>query len=63
MRHYKLDKPANESGHQVIQLHPYHCQDNPIELMWAQMEWDITKRTKHSRFQMWKGSLTSNLAR
>jgi transposase len=35
---YELDQIANERGHQVIRLPPYHCQYNPIELMWAKVK-------------------------
>lgn len=32
---YEIDVLANEWGHKVIRLPPYHCQFNPIELVWA----------------------------
>lgn len=35
---YILDEIAKEKGHTVIRLPPYHCQYNPIELIWAQVK-------------------------
>lgn len=35
---YELDNIATEMGHEVIRLPPYHCQYNPIELIWAKVK-------------------------
>lgn len=35
---YVLDEIARERGHRVIRLPPYHCEFNPIELIWAQIK-------------------------
>nr|XP_022914665.1 uncharacterized protein LOC111425115 [Onthophagus taurus] len=32
---YEIDELANEWGHKVLRLPPYHCQFNPTELVWA----------------------------
>ena len=32
---YKIDTWAAEMGHRVIRLPPYHCELNPIGLIWA----------------------------
>lgn len=32
---YAIDQLAYERRHEVIRLPPYHCQYNPIELIWA----------------------------
>lgn len=34
---YKLDQLTLKMGHEVVRLPPYHCQYNPIELIWAQL--------------------------
>jgi len=34
---YKLDQLTHQMGHEVVRLPPYHCQYNPIELIWAQL--------------------------
>jgi transposase len=35
---YEVDQIANEMGHLVIRLPPYHCQYNAIELIWANVK-------------------------
>ena len=40
---YVIDKIAEEAGHRVVRLPPYHCQYNPIELIWAQVKSYIAK--------------------
>jgi transposase len=37
-KQYELEHLANERGHQVIWLPPYHSQYNPVELVWAQVK-------------------------
>ncbi|KAB0805103.1 hypothetical protein PPYR_02073 [Photinus pyralis] len=32
---YEIDEIANSYGHRVLRLPPYHCQFNPIELVWG----------------------------
>ncbi|KAF0731469.1 DDE 3 domain-containing protein [Aphis craccivora] len=46
---YELDQLALEMGHEVIRLPPYHCQYNPIELIWAQVKGQVTKNNKTSK--------------
>lgn len=41
---YELDIIANEMGHEVIRLPPYHCQYNPIELVWARIKTEVADR-------------------
>ena len=31
---YRLEKIAHKYGHEIVRLPPYHCQLNPIELIW-----------------------------
>ncbi|XP_043214647.1 uncharacterized protein LOC122378005 [Amphibalanus amphitrite] len=37
-REYVLDMLAQEAGHEVLRLPPYHCDLNPIEMIWAHMK-------------------------
>jgi len=37
-KRYELDEIALQMGHDVIRLPSYHCQYNPIELIWAQVK-------------------------
>lgn len=34
-KQYRVDKIIQEHGHQVLRLPPYHCQYNPIEMIWS----------------------------
>ncbi|XP_022172555.1 uncharacterized protein LOC111035299 [Myzus persicae] len=43
---YELDVLALEMGHEVIRLPPYHCQYNPIELIWAQVKNQVATKNK-----------------
>jgi hypothetical protein len=43
---YELDDLALQFGHQVVRLPPYHCQYNPIELIWAQVKREVAERNK-----------------
>ncbi|XP_076033009.1 uncharacterized protein LOC143020470 [Oratosquilla oratoria] len=43
-KRYVVDEVATEAGHIVVRLPPYHCQYNPIELVWAQVKSYISKR-------------------
>ena len=35
---YEIDRMAREHGHTVVRLPPYHCDLNPIELIWANVK-------------------------
>ena len=35
---YAVDTIIHSQGHRVIRLPPYHCDLNPIELIWAQVK-------------------------
>ena len=41
---YVIDKLARENGHRIVRLPPYHCQYNPIELIWGQVKNYVAKR-------------------
>lgn len=41
---YELDLLANEMGHTVVRLPPYHCQYNPIELIWAKVKGEVAEK-------------------
>ncbi|PSN44899.1 hypothetical protein C0J52_06180 [Blattella germanica] len=43
-KQYELDLIAQEKGHRVVRLPPYHCQYNPIELIWAQVKGYVAER-------------------
>lgn len=43
---YELDAIANEMGHEVVRLPPFHCHYNPIELIWAQIKNEVAAHNK-----------------
>jgi len=47
---YKLDEPTFHMGHEVVRLPLYHCQYNPIELIWAQVKTNVAE--KNSTFKI-----------
>ncbi|KAL4090822.1 hypothetical protein QTP88_025592 [Uroleucon formosanum] len=47
---YKLDRLTHQMGHEVVRLPPYHCQYNPIELIWAQFKGRVAE--KNSTFKI-----------
>ncbi|KAF0740956.1 DDE 3 domain-containing protein [Aphis craccivora] len=47
---YKLDEIALQMGHEVVRLPPYHCQYNPIELIWEQVKGKVAE--KNNTFKM-----------
>lgn len=40
---YELDELTLEISYEVIQLPPYHCQYNLIEMTWAQVKCQVVK--------------------
>jgi len=46
---YELDQLALEMGHEIIRLPPYHCQYNPIELIWAKVKCEVAAENKTFR--------------
>lgn len=48
-KRYELDEIALERGHTVIRLPPYHCQYNPIELIWAKVKGEVADQNSTFR--------------
>ena len=44
---YLIDTIAKDAGHRVVRLPPYHCQYNPIELIWAQVKKNIADKNNY----------------
>lgn len=43
---YVVDEMAKSNNVEVIRLPPYHCELNPIELIWAQVKAEVAKRNR-----------------
>lgn len=48
---FVLDGLAAEHGHQVVRLPPYHCDLNPIELIWSQLKRFVRSRNTTGRLE------------
>jgi hypothetical protein len=57
---YQIDTLAEEIGHKVIRLPPYHCCFNPIELVWATLKRNIRKNNTNSKFSVETTTLIEN---
>jgi hypothetical protein len=44
---YKIDNMAKAKGHSFLRLPPYHCELNPIELVWAQIKQNVSVNNTH----------------
>nr|CAD7430389.1 unnamed protein product [Timema monikensis] len=49
---YKIDEMVRECEPQVLRLPPYHCQYNPIELVWANCKGYYKKHTGRNKFDV-----------
>lgn len=54
---YFVDEAAREKGVTVLRLPPYHCELNPIELIWADVKGDIAGANKNFKFNDLKNNL------
>lgn len=43
---YVVDELAAEDGKTVLRLPPYHCEFNPIELIWAQIKNEVASKNR-----------------
>lgn len=43
---YRIDTLAAAHGHEVLRIPPYHCEFNPIELVWSKVKGCIAKHNK-----------------
>ena len=41
---YKIDSIIREHGHEILRLLPYHCELNPIELIWSQINGYVARQ-------------------
>lgn len=44
---YLIDEIAVANGHEVLRLPPYHCELNPIELIWAKIKTEVKKENSN----------------
>ena len=41
---YKIDCSIREHGQEILRLPPYHCELNPIELIWSQIKGYVARQ-------------------
>lgn len=44
---YEIDELARSRGHRIVRLPPYHCEFNPIELIWENVKGYIARNNTH----------------
>lgn len=57
---YAVDNIIKNSGHIPLRLPPYHCQLNPIELIWAKLKTGIAKRNLNRNKEEFERLLSSS---
>lgn len=60
---YYIDEISKSKGITVLRLPPYHCELNPIELIWAQVKSYVGRNNKYFKMTDVKNLLTESLAR
>ncbi|GFQ67084.1 DDE_3 domain-containing protein [Trichonephila clavata] len=43
---YKVEEIAKKFGHKILRLPPYHCELNPIEMIWSQVKGYVARGNK-----------------
>lgn len=59
---YVIDEMARDRGIIVLRLPPYHCELNPIELIWAQVKGYVARNNKTFKMQEVRQLLLNSLA-
>ena len=49
---YAVDKMASDAGFTVLRLPPYHCELNPIEMVWAQVKHFVKDKNTSKKLQL-----------
>ena len=50
LKKYEIDEIAKNRGMTVVRSPPYHCEVNPIKLIWAQIKGEVSR--KNNSFKM-----------
>lgn len=59
---YVVDALARDSGRTVVRLPPYHCELNPIELVWANMKSYVARHNREFKMTATKQLLIDAIA-
>lgn len=58
---YVIDEMARDKGITVVRLPPYHCELNPIEMIWAQVKGHVARNNKTFKMKELKPLLADAL--
>lgn len=58
---YKVEVLAEKYGHEILRLPPYHCELNPIELIWSQVKGHVANNNISFKLQEVKQLVTEGL--
>ena len=59
----KIDEMAREAGHEVLRTPPYHCELNPIELVWGSGKGHVAMNNKTFKLQEVEGLIVEGLSK
>jgi hypothetical protein len=60
---YVIDTLAESTGRKVLRLPPYHCELNPIELIWADIKGYVARENREFKLPLTKDLLAVGIAR
>ena len=60
-KRYVIDDMAANKGITVLRLPPYHCELNPIELVWAQVKGEVARQNTSFKLENVRKLLTDSL--
>lgn len=60
---YAVDELAKKSGIELLRLPPYHCELNPIELVWADVKGHVARNNTTFKFENVKNLLKEAIDR
>ncbi|XP_054267205.1 uncharacterized protein LOC128989347 [Macrosteles quadrilineatus] len=62
-KRFEIDDIALWMGHEVVRLPPYHCQYNPIELIWSQVKGEVAEQNKTFKIKDVRNLLEESIKR
>lgn len=60
---YKVDTYIKSRGHDILRLPPYHCDLNPIEMIWGILKGDVARSNTTFKLRDVEGLVTESLGK
>lgn len=54
---YRVEEIAQKYGHEILRLPPYHCELNPIEMIWSQVKGEVARENRTFKLNDVRGLL------